>query len=110
MISARLRHRVTIESLSSSVDSNYGGEVMTWSTYASGVPAEIMPVSGREFLSGQQEHAGVTTKITVRYDSGIVPTMRVVHDSDIYAIKAVLPDKSLRRTMLLMCESGVRDG
>lgn len=110
MLASRLRHRVDIEALTSAVDSTYGGEVKAWTTHAADVPAEIVPVSGREFIAAQGEQAGVAAKITVRWTAGIVPTMRIVHGSDVYSIKAVLPDKSLRRSILLMCETGVQDG
>ena len=69
------------------------------------VPAEVWPLSGREYIAAQAEQAGVTTRITIRYQAGIEPAMRVLHDGKAYNIRAVLPDPTLRRHLTLMCES-----
>ena len=99
----RLRHRVTIERKTTGADS-WGQPVETWETVAI-APAEVYPLSGREYIAAQAEQAGVTTKITIRYQAGIEPAMRVTHDGMTYNIKAVLPDPTLRRHLTLMCES-----
>lgn len=109
VLSARLRHRVTVEKYAESRDS-YGGVIQSWGTHAADVPAEIVPLSGREFVAAQAMQDTVNTRITVRYDSSIKPEMRIKHDSTIYNIRAVLPDPTLRRWLTLMCEKGVNDG
>jgi len=107
MLAPRLRHRVDIKNFSTTQDSTTGAVTDTWANFKTSVPAEIYPLSGREFIASQSTQAGVNTKITVRYQAGIEPRMRVVHGSDIYNIKAVLPDPSLRHYLTLMCEVGV---
>ena len=107
-IAHRLRHRVTIEQIATTRD-EWGGVVDSWATVAI-VPAEVYPLSGREFVAAQAEQAGVTTRITIRYQAGIEPAMRVTHDGKTYNIRAVLPDPTLRRHITLMCESGVNNG
>ncbi len=102
-IAHRLRHRVTIERKTAGADA-WGQLVETWETVAI-VPAEVWPLSGREFVAAQAEQAGVTTRITIRYQAGIEPAMRVTHDGRTYNIKAVLPDPTARRHLTLMCES-----
>jgi SPP1 family predicted phage head-tail adaptor len=109
VLSARLRHRVDIEQYAETRD-EFGGVVQTWSAYASDVPAEIVPLSGREFVAAQAMQGSVTTRITVRYDPSINPKMRIKHDGTIYNIRAVLPDPSLRRWLTLMCDTGANDG
>ena len=104
----RLRHRVTIEQLATTRD-ELGGVVESWGPVAI-VPAEVYPLSGREFVAAQATQAGVTTKITIRYQGGIEPAMRVTHDGMTYNIRAVLPDPTLRRHLTLMCETGVNNG
>ena len=99
----RLRHRVTIEQKTAGADA-WGQPVETWETVAI-VPAEVWPLSGREYIAAQAEQAGVTTKITIRYQAGIEPAMRITHDGKTYNIKAVLPDPTARRHLTLMCES-----
>lgn len=107
-IAHRLRHRVTIEQRTQTRD-EWGGVVESWETVTI-VPAEVYPLSGREFVAAQATQSGVTTKITIRYQAGIEPAMRVTHDGSIYNIRAVLPDPTLRRHLTLMCETGVNDG
>ncbi len=102
-IAHRLRHRVTIERKTAGEDA-WGQPVEMWETVAI-VPAEVWPLSGREYIAAQAEQAGVTTKITIRYQAGIEPAMRVLHDGKSYNIRAVLPDPTARRHITLMCES-----
>ena len=99
----RLRHRITVEQLATTRD-EFGGVVESWGTVAI-VPAEVWPLSGREFVAAQAEQAGVTTRITIRYQAGIEPAMRITHDGRAYNIRAVLPDQTARRHITLMCES-----
>ena len=105
----RLRHRVTIEQVTESRDAD-GGVVTAWATLHSKVPAEIVPLSGREFVAAQAAQAGITARLTIRYMAGITPKMRVVHGADIYNIEAVLPDPTLRRHLTLMVSTGVNNG
>lgn len=56
--------------------------------------------------SGTQN--AVQTKIVIRLISGVLPTMRVLHGSDIYNIEAVL--KQHDDALLLMCSKGVVSG
>lgn len=109
MIGPKLRHRVTIASLVQSRD-EFGGVVETWQPLVINLPAEIVPLSGREFVAAQAVKAGVTTRITIRHRGGITAAMRVEHGADIYNIRAVLPDQTLRRHLTLMCETGVNHG
>lgn len=109
MLAPRLRHRVDIEQYAETRD-EFGGVVHTWGTHAADVPAEIVPLSGREFVAAQAMQNSVTTRITVRYDPSINPKMRIKHDGTIYNIRAVLPDPSLRRWLTLMCDTGANDG
>ena len=102
-IAHRLRHRITIEQKTAGADA-WGQPVETWETVAI-VPAEVWPLSGREYIAAQAEQAGVTTRITIRYQAGIEPAMRITHDGKTYNIRAVLPDPTARRHLTLMCES-----
>lgn len=109
MKAGRLRHRVTIQQSTQSRGVN--GEVIdSWGTYAADVPAEVYPLSGKEYIAAGAQRGQVTAKVTVRYDSGITELMRLTFDGVTYAIHAVLPDPSARRHMTLMVSEGVTDG
>lgn len=113
MRAGTLRHRIDIEEFTGTLDSN-GAWVEGWFSILDSddelLPAEIVPLSGREFIAAQAVQAGVTVRITIRWRTGIKPAMRVVHADDVFDIKAVLPDKSLRTHLTLMCERGVNNG
>lgn len=113
MRAGALRHRVDIEAFGVTLDSD-GAQVEGWTSILDSdeprLPAEIVPLSGREFIAAQAVQAGVTTRITIRWRDDVKASMRVVHDGDLYNIKAVLPDPTLRVHLTLMCETGVNDG
>jgi SPP1 family predicted phage head-tail adaptor len=102
MRAGSLRHLVTIEAQTKTQDST-GSIVTAWETFAT-VHASIEPISGREFFAASQVQSSVNTRIRNRYLSGITPKMRVVHDTTVYDIEAVLQDdRSGRHEMQLMC-------
>lgn len=107
MLAQRLRHRVTIEQVTETRD-EWGGVVESWATFADKVPAEVVPLSGREFIAAQAERAGVTTRITIRYLPSVDEGMRIVFSGRAYNIKSALPDPTARRHLTLMVEAGVR--
>lgn len=107
MLAQKLRHRVDIEREAPIQNMTTGALVNTWTLYAGREPADVVPLSGREFIAAQAEQAGVTTRITMRADAGILPSMRVRHLGVVYNIRAVLPDPSFRKHVNLMCEGGV---
>lgn len=108
-IGPRLRHRVTLQQIATTRDSD-GAVIEAWTDVADDLAAEVYPLSGREFVAAQAVQAGVSTRITIRYRAGVVAKMRVLHDGAAYNIKTVLPDPTLRRHLTLMCETGVNDG
>jgi len=87
-----------------------GGVVRTPAVFAEGVPAEILPVSGREFFEASQQQSEVTTKITIRYLPGVKAKMRARCDDSIFNIAAVMKDRTRRGWMLLYCSEGVNAG
>lgn len=102
-----LRHRIDIEEFIGTLDDE-GAWVEDWfsilDSEESLLPAEIVALSGREFIAAQAVQSTVTTRITIRWRTGIKPAQRVVHGDDVYDIKAVLPDATLRTHLTLMCE------
>jgi SPP1 family predicted phage head-tail adaptor len=115
MLAQQLRHRVDIQALVVKRDPETEEAITEdWESVLGSneelVPAEIRPLSGREFIAAQSVQATVTTKITIRERRDLLPTMRVVHQGEVFNIRAILPDPTLRRYQVLMCESGANDG
>ena len=110
MLAPKLRNKIDIEQFTSTIDSNYGGEIQAWTVFANNIAAEILSVSGREFFAAQEQQNAVNYKITIRYMAGILANMRINYDGAIYNIKAVLPDSTGKRFITLMAEIGVHNG
>lgn len=114
-LAPRLRHRVDIYALVVDHSADNGAITEDWATIRTSdepdlIPAEIVPLSGREFIAAASVQAGVTHRITVRWRPDMKPSMRVVHEGEFFNIRAILPDPTLRRHLSLMCEVGVNEG
>jgi len=110
MLAYKLRHRVTVQELEVSIDSDNGSQVETWVNFAQNEPAEIYPLSGREFIAAQAIQAGISTRFVMRWRDDLTESMRIVHEGKYYNIKSILPDPSLRRHLTILCDSGVNNG
>ena len=99
MQAGRLNRRCTLQQPGTTTD-ELGQPVPGWTDVAT-VWASIVDVSGREYVAAGGLQNSAQTKITIRYCSGIVPSMRVVHGADTFNIEAVLGQD--RRSLLLMC-------
>lgn len=101
MISGNLRHRVTIQSYSTTQSSS-GQPVKQWSDVAS-VRAHVYSISGREFFQADQVNSEANKKVVIRFRDGLDTSMRVLHDRKVYEIKAVLNQENRRKPTTLLC-------
>lgn len=97
-----LRHRVTIQTKTVTIDS-YGGESITWTDYLT-VWAAVEPLTGREFLEGRRLDNMIGHRIRIRYRAGLDPSMRVSWGSRVFDIESVIERESKRREIWLMCK------
>ena len=106
--SGKLRHKVQLQEQQIAQDPNTGEMLTTWATIA--CPwAEIVPMSGREFLAASAEQSEVRGRIVIRYRDDVDASMRVVYRGKYYNIHAVLPDaESGLEHLTLMTGEGVR--
>lgn len=88
----RLRHRVSIQRRQESQNSDTGEINHTWVNVWSSVPAEIVPLSAREFVAAQSVQSEVVARMTIRYRAGLTAKMRIVHKGTAYNIAGILPD------------------
>lgn len=107
----KLRHRITIEQLVTSLDSD-GATVEDWvAVFSRPIPAEVVASSGREFIAASATQSKISTRMKIRFRPEIAPNMRALHRTEVYNIEAVLPDPDSRmRYLTLMCSSGVSPG
>ncbi len=101
------RHRVDIQQPVEGT-ANAAGEIpITWSTYASSVPVEIVPQGGREFYQAAQVQAEMTHLLKIRYLSGVTSAMRALFGTRKLYILDVQNVDERSREMLLTCKEDV---
>lgn len=104
----KLDRYVRIEQKSSTNDSDYGSEVVTWSEYKTAW-AEIKDVTGRnqETTKSDLRLLKRPCEVKMRFDSGIDATMRLVMlDSDDRVLQIVTKPAEIgrREGIMFMCE------
>lgn len=112
MEAGKLRNRVTVERPAAARD-DYG-QSDGWETVLADVPAEIMPISGREKLRAMAVESTLSTRVRVRYAATLMPPLtadawRIKYGDRLFNITAALPDA--RRTEIVFeCTEGSLDG
>ena len=101
MRTARLRHRVTIQSPVVAVN-GYGERITTWSTVAT-VGAAVEPLRGREFFDAEQVQAEISHRVIMRYRTGMESTMRLLHLTRVLHIETIIDVDERHRELQLMC-------
>jgi SPP1 family predicted phage head-tail adaptor len=97
-----LNSRILIQTSTQTQDAA-GQMVPSWSTLTS-VWANIRHLNGAESIKADAQSSVVKASIRIRKRTGIDSSMRVVHGTTNYAIRAVLPDEYERDKMHLVCE------
>lgn len=89
--SAKLRHRVEIQHQVTTQDQTNGEMTTEWAKYGDRW-AEYVASSVRDFIAAGANQSQVGGRFVFRADPGIVPTMRVIHRGQVFAILGVMPD------------------
>jgi SPP1 family predicted phage head-tail adaptor len=109
MRSGQLRHRVRIEQLDDpQAQSPTGKPIEDWQPLTER-NMEVMPQSGREFLTARQTYAKLSHLVRTRYVEGLNPRMRLVliRGERILTILGVVNVDERSREMLVACEEKV---
>ena len=96
-----LRHRIILQK-PVIIKDNIGQELEEWQDVAT-VWASVEPLSGKEYFNAQQTNSEVSTKITIRYLSGITSQMRVTFQKHIYNILSVINFEERNIYLQLLC-------
>jgi SPP1 family predicted phage head-tail adaptor len=97
----RLRHRLTLESVSRTPDGG-GGASESWSTVAT-VWAEVTPVGGGESVAADAVTGGVSHEIRFRYRPGVGPSMRLRSGARVFVIAGAIDVDERRRWLKCLC-------
>jgi len=79
--------RITIQSVTRTQNS-FGEMIETWATWAT-VWAEVKRKAGRENTDSDAVRAESDVEFMIRYKSGLLPTMRIVFESNNYDISSI---------------------
>ena len=110
MQAGKLRHRVKIQEKINLQNPDTGAVTPQWQDIAT-VWADVVALSAREFIAAQATQGEITTRITIRYRSGLTNDSRIIFRDEIYNIEGVLPDAiSGREYLTLPCSEGVNNG
>jgi SPP1 family predicted phage head-tail adaptor len=102
MKSGAMRQRVVIQQ-NLGVKDEAGQRVPRFVDLAE-VWANVRGVGGGEVLWGVQVQASITDVLTIRYQRGISPQMRVIHDRRTLNIESVIDADGKRRELQLHCK------
>jgi len=96
-----LRHRITIQTRTATTD-GAGGSTYAWATHVTAW-ASVMPIGARESMMHGGLGGSITHRIRMRYQAGILPSMRVSHRSRILKIEGVRNVDEENRWLELDC-------
>lgn len=114
MRATSLRHRITVQSKTGTVDPATGYATEGWADRVVDEPADWKAGPGREYLASEATRAAVSGRFEVRSWTGtraIVAGDRVLWDGRTMEVKAPpLPDETARRWLILMVAETGTDG
>ena len=106
MRATALRHRITVQSKTGTVDPGTGYATEGWANRLVDEPANWKAGPGREYLASEATRAAVAGRFYVRSSAAtraIVAGDRVLWDGRTMEVKAPpLPDETARRWLILM--------
>lgn len=104
-----LRQRIDLQSRGE-VRGPDGESEPAWIPFAADVPAEVLTGPGRELRAAGATDAEIGARINLRYMPGVVQSMRVVWEGQYFNITGIELDRTARRSMRLICATGLNDG
>lgn len=87
MRAGELDRTITIQTLTTAPDA-YGEMLPTWTTFAT-VNAKVRPIRGEEYFAAQQVNARVDSIFLIRWLAGVLPTMRISYDGQLWDIRSL---------------------
>lgn len=102
MISGRLRDIITIKRPVTALNKS-GENIPSWTDYLTDVPAGVRTPSGREYEQADQVKATITHNVTIRYNSGITPDMRIYWGNMVLEIVFIIADRTNARYQIMKC-------
>ena len=102
MDAGSLNKRVTIQSPAEVRGADYADVQRTWTDVAS-VWASIEPLSARELFQNREVSSELTTRVRMRYLSGVSAKQRVLFGARVFEIQSVLNPGEMNIELELLC-------
>ncbi|HUT68659.1 MAG TPA: phage head closure protein [Dehalococcoidales bacterium] len=99
MRAGTLRQRLTFQEVTRARN-DFNEMVDSWSDYCV-VWGSLLPNAGRKYYEAKQATAEVSGEVRIRYRSGILPTMRILHGSRILEIVSIVNPQERNRELLI---------
>lgn len=109
MQAGRLNQRIHIQAIGEAYDELGEPIPGTWQDIAV-VWADIRHLSGLEAVKSNVDVSIIKASIRIRYRPGITAAMRIIHNTTVYDIQAVLMDAAGRQFTDLICQAGANQG
>lgn len=112
MQAGKLNERITLQRCEVLKDAG-GGQARQWADVAKDLPASRRDMGGSEKPAtgaAGGEVALTRAEFTIRWMPGVDATMRVLHGDEKFAVLHVNNFAGKRESLVLTCETGVRDG
>lgn len=97
-----MRHVIAIQQRSDALDA-YGQPSLAWTTVFT-CRAAIQWTPGTEVFAAASRNARAPAVFRIRYRAGVVPSMRIVHDSRVFNVTSVVDQDGRREQLLLTAE------
>jgi SPP1 family predicted phage head-tail adaptor len=101
----KLRHSIKLQHRTESQAPD-GSVTYTWTTYAT-VWAAIKPISGKEAFIAEQAKVDADYEITIRYNSAVISTDRVLFGARIFDINYPKNIEERNEWLILLCKEAV---
>ena len=103
----QMRQRIALQA--KTITKSEGIPLESWTTVAI-VWAAVSDISGKEYFQAGAMQSEVTTRIKIRYRTGITPSMRVLYGSRVFQILSVIDKDERHRVIELMCKEVIPGG
>ena len=111
MKAGTLRQYITIQDRQLTQDPNTGAMVVSWVDLHTDVPADVQPLSAREFIAAQAAQSQTVARIVIRHRDGLTADMRILHRGKVYNPQGWLADRDSGLEYLTApVTEGVTDG
>lgn len=98
----RMRHRITIKSANTTIDS--AGYTIESPINFAVVWADVQPISGKEYFGAAAIKAEKLVRFKIRYIQGITNDMTVEFEGKTYSVKSIIDTDMRHKELILVCE------